>query len=84
MPDKRPHMPKLYHRIHKHLVAAGMSEDRAWAVTVNAVRKGCLTGDLNFKGLQKMDKGKRAEWCAAYAQWKKSHPGKSAKGAVRG
>ncbi len=67
-------MPKLYHRIHDHLVAKGMPSDRAWAVAVNAVRKGCLTGDLNFKGLQSMDKGKRAAWCAAYAAWKKTHP----------
>lgn len=77
--DKRPSMPRLYHRIHDHLVAKGMPSGRAWAVAVNAVRKGCLSGDLNFKGLQSMSKPKRAEWCAAYAQWKKSHPGKSVK-----
>lgn len=70
-------MPALYHRIVKHLKRdAGMTEDHAWATAVNAVRRGCLTGDLNFPGLQKMSKGKRSEWCAAFAQWKKSHSGK--------
>lgn len=83
MPDKRPHLPKLYHRIHRHLVEKGMSESHAWAVTVNMVRKGCLEGDLNFKGIQQMSKPKRAEWCKAYAEYKKSHPGTSAKGLAR-
>lgn len=79
----RAKMPALYDRIHKHLVAKGIEDGHAWAVTVNMVRRGCLTGDLNFKGIQQMDKGKRAQWCAAYAEWKKSHPGTSAKGLAK-
>lgn len=83
MPGVKHENPPLYHRIVKHLMAKGMSESHAWATAVNMVRKGCLTGDLNFPGLQHMDKGKRADWCAAYTAWKKNHPGKSAKSVAR-
>lgn len=76
MPGKRGgiSMPALYDRIHDHLVAKGMSDSHAWAVTVNAVRKGCLTGDTNFPGRQDMNAISRAEYCEAYAQWAKKHP----------
>lgn len=85
MPGRRggQSMPELYDRIHDHLVKKGMSDSHAWAVTVNAVRKGCLTGDTNFPGRQDMGAISRARYCAAYAQWKKTHPGTSAKAALR-
>lgn len=85
MPGKRKgqSMPELYDRIHKHLVEKGMEEGRAWAVTVNAVRKGCLSGDVNFPGKQDMNPISRAKYCAAYAEWRKSHPGTSAKGLAK-
>lgn len=75
MPN-RPHMPALYHRIFDHIKAEkpSWSDSRVWATVVRAVAKGCLTGDVNFPGRQKMGAVKRAEWCRAYAQWKKSHP----------
>lgn len=79
MPD-RPSMPKLYHDIHKHILASGYPAKFAWGAAVNAVRKGCLEGDASFPGKQTFGPVARAKYCAAYAQWKKSHPGTSAKG----
>ena len=72
----RPHMPQLYNRIHDHIARKNpsWSDSRVWATTVQAVAKGCLTGDTNFPGKQEMGPIGRARYCAAYASWKKSHP----------
>lgn len=66
------------YRAAKHLHAdAGMEIGRAIAVAVNAAKKLCATGDLNFPGTQKANPGSRAEACAAVAEWEamkaKSH-----------
>lgn len=72
---KKTHMPALHERIHDHLVRKGFSDSHAWATAVNAVRKGCETGDTNFPGKQEMGKISRTRYCNAYKQWLKSHPG---------
>jgi hypothetical protein len=62
-------------RIEKHLMAKGMGESQAIATAVNAAKKMCATGDLNFPGSQQVNPGSRGEACAAVAQWKKDRPG---------
>lgn len=79
----RAKMPKLYDDIHKHILASGYPAKFAWGATVNAVRKGCLEGDANFPGKQNFGAIARTKYCAAYAEYKKSHPGTSAKGLAR-
>ena len=37
--------------------------------TVNAAKKMCATGDLNWPGLQNVNPGSRAEACAAVSRW---------------
>lgn len=69
------HLPKYIKRIEKHLEKKGMSKSRAIATAVNAAKKMCATGDLNFPGSQQVNPGSRAEACAAVAQWKKDRPG---------
>jgi HK97 family phage major capsid protein/HK97 family phage prohead protease len=46
-----------------------MSESHAIAVAVNAAKKMCATGELNFPGHQTVNPGSRAEACAAVAAW---------------
>ena len=62
-------LPKYIKRIAKHLQKKGMSESRAIATAVNAAKKMCATGDLNFPGKQNVNAGSRAEACAAVASW---------------
>lgn len=57
-------------RTAEHLQGKGMADGRAIAVAVNAARRGCASGDLNFKGAQQVNAKSRAEMCAAYAVWK--------------
>lgn len=72
----RPHMPRLHHRIHDHVMKAGkFTDSAAWAIAVDAVAKGCKSGDTNFPGKQTMGAVSRARYCAAYAEWKKNHSG---------
>jgi hypothetical protein len=70
-------LPKYIKRIAKHLQEKGMDESRAIATAVNAAKKMCATGDLNFPGKQSVNTGSRAEACAAVAEWEakkaKSH-----------
>lgn len=66
------HMPRLYHRIHDHLKKKGFTDQQAWAIATNAVRKGCLSGDTNWPGKQEMGAISRARYCAAYAEWQKN------------
>lgn len=46
-----------------------MTYSHAIAVAVNAAKKMCATGDLNWPGLQNVNAGSRAEACAAVARW---------------
>jgi hypothetical protein len=72
---KKLHLPPYIKRIAKHLQQGGMEKGRAIASAVNAAKKMCKTGDLNFPGLQKVNAGSKAEACAAVAQWVKDRPG---------
>jgi len=62
-------LPKYIKRIAKHLKAKGMDESRAIATAVNAAKKMCATGDVNFPGKQQVNPGSKAEACAAVADW---------------
>lgn len=59
------------YRAAKHLhYDAKMPIGRAIAVAINAARKGCATGDLNWPGRQSTNPVSRAEMCASVATWK--------------
>lgn len=62
-------LPKYIKRIAKHLKAKGMDASRAIATAVNAAKKMCATGDVNFPGKQQVNPGSKAEACAAVADW---------------
>lgn len=62
-------LPKYIKRISKHLRGKGMTESQAIATAVNAAKKMCSTGDLNFPGSQQVNPGSRAEACEAVAEW---------------
>lgn len=62
-------LPSYIKRISKHLQRKGMSESHAIASAVNAAKKMCATGDLNWPGLQNVNPGSRAEACASVASW---------------
>lgn len=60
------------YRAAKHLVYdKGMPRGRAFPVAINAAKRGCATGDLNFKGVQQVNAKSRAEMCAAVALWER-------------
>lgn len=63
------HLPRYIKRISKHLRRKGMAESHAIAVAVNAAKKMCASGDVNFPGKQSVNAGSRAEACAAVAEW---------------
>lgn len=67
--DDQGGLPPYITRIKKHLMAAGFSESHAIATALNAARRMCQTGDLNFPGSQQVNPGSRAEACAAIARW---------------
>lgn len=67
--EKAGGLPLYIKRISKHLRKRGMSESHAIATAVNAAKKMCTTGDLNFPGSQQVNPGSRAEACAAVASW---------------
>lgn len=62
-------LPRYIERIALHLKAKGMPTSRAIATAINAAKRMCATGDLNWKGLQQVNPGSRAEACAAVARW---------------
>jgi hypothetical protein len=64
-------LPKYIKRIATHLQEKGMDESRAIATAVNAAKKMCSTGDVNFPGKQQVNPGSQAEACAAVADWEK-------------
>lgn len=71
-------LPKYIDRIRKHLEEKGTETSRAIATAVNAAKKMCSTGDLNFPGLQKVNAGSKAEACAAVADWNAKRAGSKA------
>lgn len=62
-------LPSYIKRISKHLRQKGYTESQSIAIAVNAAKRMCASGDLNFKGLQSVNAGSRAEACAAVASW---------------
>lgn len=62
-------LPRYIERIALHLKAKGMPTSRAIATAVNAAKRMCSSGDLNWPGLQNVNPGSRAEACAAVARW---------------
>lgn len=63
-------LPKYIERIALHLRdEKGYETGRAIAVAVNACKRMCSSGDLNFKGTQNVNAKSRAEACAAIAEW---------------
>jgi len=52
-----------------HLHAKGFTVGHALATAINAAKKACATGDLNWPGWQGINMKSRAECCAAVAQW---------------
>jgi 8-oxo-dGTP pyrophosphatase MutT (NUDIX family) len=67
--EKAGGLPQYIKRIAKHLQEKGYDQSRAIATAVNAAKRMCATGDLNFPGSQQMNPGSRAEACAAVAEW---------------
>lgn len=64
-------LPTYIKRIAKHLQRKGMTESHAIATAVNAAKKMCATGDVNFPGVQAVNAASRAEACAAVADWER-------------
>lgn len=62
-------LPQYIRRIADAIMKKGKAEGHAIAIAVNACKKMCATGDLNFPGDQDVNPGSRAEACAAVASW---------------
>lgn len=76
--EKRGGLPDYIDRIAVHLHDGGAPIGTAIATAINAAKKMCSTGDLNWPGLQHVNPGSRAEACAAVSQWeamKTAHEG---------
>ena len=70
--DRAGGLPRYIERIASHLHnEKGMSIGHAIATAVNAVKKMCASGDLNYSGKQNVNAGSRAAACAAVAEWEK-------------
>lgn len=68
--EKAGGLPKYIERIAKHLHhEKGMPLGRAIAIAVNACKRMCASGDVNFPGTQQVNAGSRAQACAAVADW---------------
>lgn len=67
--EKTGGLPRYIKRISKHLQRKGMTQSHAIAVAVNAVKRMCATGDLNFPGKQSVNPLSRAQACKAVAEW---------------
>lgn len=59
-------------RTAEHLKGKGKADGHAIAIAVNAARKYCASGDLNFPGVQQGNAAGRAEACTAVAVWDKA------------
>lgn len=73
-------LPPYIERIALHLVAKGMSTSHAIATAVNAAKKMCSTGDLNWPGLQDVNPGSRSQACSAVSRWEAMKASARAKG----
>lgn len=76
--EKKGGLPDYIDRIAVHLHDGGAPIGVAIATAINAAKKMCSTGDLNWPGLQHVNPGSRSEACAAVSQWeamKTSHEG---------
>jgi hypothetical protein len=62
-------LPGWIERCAVHLHNKGMPISQAIATSVNAAKKLCSSGDLNWPGVQHANFGSRAEACAAVAKW---------------
>ena len=80
MPGKRKNwveqtggLPKYIDRMRKAIKRKNpeWTDGRAIATAVNACRRMCATGDLNFPGLQQAGPPSRAAACAAVADWER-------------
>lgn len=54
-----------------------MAISHAIATAINAAKKMCSTGDLNWPGLQHVNLGSKAEACGAVAKWEAMKSSKS-------
>lgn len=67
--EKAGGLPDYIDRIAVHLHDKGMPIGQSIATAINAAKKMCSTGDLNWPGLQSVNTGSRAQACAAVADW---------------
>lgn len=67
--EKTGGLPPYIKRIARHLKQRGYNESQAIAIAVNAAKKMCATGDLNFPGKQNVNVKSRAEACKAVTEW---------------
>ncbi|MDQ3317856.1 MAG: HK97 family phage prohead protease, partial [Actinomycetota bacterium] len=67
--EKAGGLPDYIERIAVHLKRKGMTTSHAIATAINAAKKMCATGDLNFSGKQSVNMGSKAQACAAVARW---------------
>jgi hypothetical protein len=67
--ERQGGLPNYIERIAVHLHAKGMPISQAIATAVNAAKKMCATGDVNWPGVQQVNPGSRAQACAAVAKW---------------
>jgi hypothetical protein len=78
-------LPMYIRRIANHLHAEkGMDIGHSIAVAVNAAKKMCASGDLNFPGKQNVNSGSKAEACAAVAEWEKKKASARVSKGIRG
>ena len=65
------HLPDPIHTMYKHIKRSNpaMSTSHAIAAAVEAAKKGCATGDVNFPGKQEMNAVSRARYCNGVAAW---------------
>lgn len=69
-------LPMYIKRIANHLhQEKGKTIGHSIAIAVNAAKKMCATGDLNWKGKQNVNPKSRAEACAAVASWERKKAG---------
>jgi hypothetical protein len=78
-------LPMYIRRIANHLhQESGKEIGVAIAIAVNAAKRMCSSGDLNFPGVQHVNAKSQAEACAAVAEWeKKKASARVAKGMKR-
>jgi hypothetical protein len=67
--DRAGGLPRYIERIASHVHDKGKSIGHSIAIAVNAAKKMCATGDLNWSGKQSVNSGSRAAACKAVAEW---------------